>query len=245
MPLFPWLHALIFGVLLCSTQSVTTDESPEMFPLTPSQERCYEAFPHSYDSEVKKILNANPELNPRMVKMGVLAYHWALTKSTNSIDNPAVLTLVDYTLPSTKKRLSVIDLQSGLRLFHLRAGHALRSGILYATHFSNILESNQSSLGCFVTALGPYQGALGESLALHGEEEGLNDNVMQRHVVIHPAVSMNPSYILSHKRAGRSLGCIALAPKDAHQLIQTIKGGSVLFVYADEELCDPTFHLLS
>ena len=66
---------------------------------------------------------------------------------------------------------------------------------------------------------------------LQGLEKGFNDNALNRRVVIHGAWYMDPSYIRQTGRAGRSWGCPAVAKSVASSLINTIKGGSVVFAY--------------
>lgn len=144
-----------------------------------------------------------------------------------------ILTLIDFTKPSTKERMYVIDLRSKKLLFVTHVSHGKNSGENYATSFSNKCGSNQSSLGFYLTE-GTYQGQNGLSLILNGLEKGINDKAKERAIVIHGAAYCNPSVTKSMGRLGRSLGCPALPLSISKEVINTIKDGSVLFIYADD-----------
>jgi hypothetical protein len=143
---------------------------------------------------------------------------------------PDRLTIIDYSLPSTEKRLWVLDPETGELLFHELVAHGKNSGENVAETFSNEPGSLASSLGTFLTA-GTYQGKHGYSLKLEGLEPGINDNAMERLVVVHGADYVSAEYAASHGRLGRSWGCPAVRVDVAEQLIDSISGGSVLFVY--------------
>jgi len=177
-------------------------------------------------------------LSPNVLKQALKAYQWAV--ATGKVHNKHVLTIVDFTLPSDKERLWVVDPNTGHILLNIRTAQGKNSGLKYATHFSNALNSDASSLGAFVTA-NVYNGKHGKSMRLIGLENGINDNAMKRAVVIHSANYVTPAFIKAHNRAGRSWGCFAVNPKKSKQLIHLTKGGSVLFAYAPAESHDPNF----
>lgn len=147
-----------------------------------------------------------------------------------------LLTIIDFSLPSTEKRLWVLDMASNEVLFHTYVSHGRNTGGKMATQFSNINGSFQSSLGFFVTAE-TYYGKNGLSLFLDGKEEGFNTNARSRYVVMHGADYSNPDFISQTGRLGRSLGCPAVPEAEAKDIIGTIKGKSVLFIYHT----DPTY----
>src|SRR5262249_6409572 len=62
-----------------------------------------------------------------------------------------LLTVIDYSLPSTSKRLWVMDLASRRLLFNDLVAHGRNSGEDLARSFSNEQGSLMSSLGAFVT----------------------------------------------------------------------------------------------
>lgn len=144
-----------------------------------------------------------------------------------------IMTLIDFTKPSTEKRLFVFDMEKKKILYSSVVAHGRNSGANYATSFSNEYGSYKSSLGFYLTE-NTYQGKNGYSLVLDGLEKGINDRAKQRAIVMHGAAYANPSTIASG-RLGRSLGCPALPQTLAKPIINTIKKGSVLYIYANNE----------
>lgn len=144
-----------------------------------------------------------------------------------------VLTLIDFTKPSTEERLYMIDMKSRKLMLTSLVAHGRNSGGNYATSFSNQSGSYKSSLGFYLTST-TYNGKNGYSLILDGLDKGVNDNARARAIVVHGAPYANPSVIARGGRLGRSLGCPALPEKNSRQIIDLIKGGSVLFIYGRE-----------
>jgi hypothetical protein len=141
-----------------------------------------------------------------------------------------VLTIIDFTKPSTEPRLWVIDVPGRRVLFHTWVAHGQGSGDNYATRFSNLHGSHQSSLGLYLTGE-TYNGGNGYSLLLEGLDPGVNDNARSRSVVIHGAPYADPSVIARSGRLGRSWGCPALPPSLTRPIIDSIKEGSVLYIF--------------
>lgn len=141
-----------------------------------------------------------------------------------------LLTVIDYSLPSTEKRLWVIDLTRRRVLFHELVAHGINSGDTYASAFSNRVNSRQSSLGLFRTAE-TYYGRYGLSLRLNGLEPGYNDRARERAIVMHGAPYVSAMHVSTYGSLGRSWGCPAL-PEDVNErVIDRIRGGSALFAY--------------
>lgn len=145
-----------------------------------------------------------------------------------------ILTVIDFSLPSTEKRLWVIDPSKGLILHHSVVAHGRNSGELLAKTFSNLPESFQSSLGFYKTAE-TYQGKHGYSLRLDGLEKGFNDQARNRAIVIHGADYAKEEFAKSTGRLGRSLGCPALPPELSAKVIDLIKDGSLLFIFGNDD----------
>ena len=141
-----------------------------------------------------------------------------------------VLTLIDFSLPSTDRRMWVLDMARERVLFRTHVAHGQGSGDNYATRFSNRSGSHQSSLGLYLTGE-TYNGGNGYSLMLDGLEPGINDNARSRSIVVHGADYADPSVIVSAGRLGRSWGCPALPREVTRPIIDTIKNGSVLYIY--------------
>lgn len=154
----------------------------------------------------------------------------------NKIDEKKkeVLTLIDFSKPSSEERLYVLDMKNKELLYSTVVSHGKKSGDLYATSFSNVNGSNKSSLGFYITE-NTYYGGSGYSLILDGLEKGINDRAKQRAIVIHGSRYAEPSVIASSGKLGRSLGCPALPKTLSKAIIDIIKGGSLLFIYADDE----------
>lgn len=145
-----------------------------------------------------------------------------------------VLTLIDFSLPSTEKRLWVIDLIEEKILLNTVVAHGKNSGMLMAEKFSNRPESYQSSLGFYKTGE-TYFGKHGYSLRLDGLEKGFNDQARNRAIVIHGADYAREEVAKMSGRLGRSLGCPAVPPEVSKEIIDLIKDGSLLFIFADQE----------
>jgi len=167
------------------------------------------------------------------------AFHEALTgysnlEKTGTIQKARILSIIDFSLPSFKKRLFVIDLSQCKLLFNTLVAHGKNSGSILATRFSNRNRSRESSLGFYLTG-DSYVGKKGYSLRLLGMEAGINDNALQRGIVMHAAsyVSEERANALGH--VGRSEGCPAI-PQEVHKaVIETIKEGSCFFIYGQDK----------
>lgn len=144
-----------------------------------------------------------------------------------------LLTLIDFSKPSTEERLYVIDMGKGELLYHSLVAHGKGSGDNYATSFGNAPNSHKSSLGFYLTE-STYTGRSGYSLVLNGLEKGVNDNARSRGIVMHGADYCDPSMIVTAGRLGRSFGCPALPHSVNAAIIDAIKGGSVLYIYAPD-----------
>lgn len=145
-----------------------------------------------------------------------------------------ILTVIDFTKPSTEKRLFVIDLKLKKILFISYVAHGRNSGEKYATSFSNREGSFKSSLGFYKTE-NTYYGKNGYSLVLDGLERGINDKAKERAIVMHGATYADPSTIRSCGRLGRSLGCPALPLAVSKKIIDAIKGGTLLYIHGDDK----------
>jgi hypothetical protein len=174
-------------------------------------------------------------MSPRVLTMALDAASAARARGISGRDD--LLTVIDYSLPSTQPRLWVLDLAPEKVLFHELVAHGAGSGDNYATRFSNIMDSRQTSLGLFLTT-GTYEGGNGYSLKLQGLDRGLNDRAEERHIVMHGAWYVSPEHARGHGRLGRSWGCPALSEQVAPSVIDTIKGGSFVFSYS---AADPAF----
>lgn len=145
-----------------------------------------------------------------------------------------ILTVCDFSKSSTAYRLWVIDLNSKQVLINDYVAHGQGSGDEFATAFSNTSNSHQSSLGFYVTD-DTYMGKHGLSLRLRGMDNGYNSAAYERAVVVHGANYVSNDFVAGQKRLGRSWGCPAVSDKIADKMINTIKGGTCLFIYAPQK----------
>lgn len=149
-------------------------------------------------------------------------------------ESNSIMTLIDFTKPSTDERFYVFDMVNKKLLYSSHVAHGRNSGENYATSFSNNCGSYQSSLGFYLTG-NTYFGKHGYSLILNGLEKGINDKAKERAIVIHGAAYADPCVIKNNGRLGRSLGCPALPKSISEVIIRTIKDGSLLFIYANDK----------
>ncbi len=200
-----------------------TDVSSELLVSTISEVNEVEILYHSLSESSSQL--------PSMEVLELAMEGWG--KLENDLKSP-LLTVIDFSLPSTQKRLWVIDPAKGLILHHSVVAHGRNSGELLAKNFSNQPESFQSSLGFYKTAE-TYQGKHGYSLRLDGLEKGFNDQARNRAIVIHGADYAKEEFAKSTGRLGRSLGCPSLPPELSAKVIDLIKDGSLLFIYGNDE----------
>jgi hypothetical protein len=153
---------------------------------------------------------------------------------SGAIETPRTLTVIDYSLPSTDKRLWVFDVPSGRMLFRELVAHGRNTGENMATSFSDVMNSRQSSLGLFVTR-DTYVGSNGYSLRMAGLEPGFNSNALDRAIVMHGAPYVDPALARQQGRIGRSWGCPALREAIARDVIDTVRGGGVIFSYYPDQ----------
>lgn len=147
------------------------------------------------------------------------------------LTNPTIVTIIDYSQSSNKKRLYVIDLKNRKLLFNTYVAHGLNTGGEYARSFSNKEGSLKSSLGFYITE-NPFIGSsTGFALTINGVEKGFNDHAAKRAIIIHAAEYATENFIKKYGRLGRSYGCPALPPDMNKPIIECIKGGTCLFIY--------------
>ena len=155
---------------------------------------------------------------------------WRNAVASGVVRRTDVLTVIDYSRPSTEPRLFVLDVPAGRVTFVERVAHGKGSGENATERFSNTLGSRMTSLGVF-RAADTYLGQHGLSLRLDGLEPGFNDRARERAIVMHGAGYVNDAIIGAMGRLGRSWGCPAVRPAIAKKLIDTIKEGSLVVAY--------------
>ncbi len=185
---------------------------------------CTPACAQSLESALAK---AAPGANPRVIALALQASRCTVARGMPPASRLAV---IDYSLPSTKERLWVFDLNHRTLLFNELVAHGRNSGDNFATRFSNADESLSTSVGLYRTT-SSYSGHNGYSLRMQGLEPGFNDHAMERAIVIHGASYVSADMARQHGRIGRSWGCPAVRTAVAHRLIDTLKEGQLVFSY--------------
>jgi L,D-transpeptidase catalytic domain len=149
---------------------------------------------------------------------------------SGAVGAPSTLTVIDYSKPSTERRLWVFDLKAKELVYEELVAHGQGSGANMATEFSNEDESHQTSLGLFVTR-DTYVGKNGYSLRLDGLDRGVNDRARDRAIVMHGAPYVSQAFVKANGRLGRSWGCPAVSDAVAKKMIDFVKGGGLVFSY--------------
>jgi hypothetical protein len=176
---------------------------------------------------VRSLAAEAPALEPKVLQKAVSAMKCAVNNGMEPADRLAV---IDFSLPSSERRLWIFDLQQKQLLLEEFVAHGQNSGDNYANRFSNIVGSYQSSLGLFRTQES-YFGRHGYSLRMDGLEPGVNDRARDRAIVIHAADYVDPSWIERQGRIGRSQGCPAVRPDVAEMVVDSLKDGQFMFSY--------------
>ena len=144
------------------------------------------------------------------------------------------ITIIDFSKPSNEERFFVIDLENKKVDFSTYVTHGKNSGLGTAVKFSNNPNSYQSSLAFYLTQ-NTYEGSNGYSLRLLGLEPGINSNAMDRNIVVHGADYATKEFMDKYGFLGRSLGCPAIPEEISKEVIDYIKGGTVLYINGNDE----------
>jgi hypothetical protein len=145
-----------------------------------------------------------------------------------------IITIMDFDQSSLNKRFLVIDLKNKKLLFQSIVAHGKNSGFDIPNKFSNTYQSLQSSLGFYKTAE-TYFGHFGYALRLDGIEKSFNSNARGRGIVMHGAKYVNEAFGKAQGRMGRSYGCPALPYTIHKEVIDAIKGGSMLYIHKNQD----------
>ncbi|KQZ56882.1 MULTISPECIES: murein L,D-transpeptidase catalytic domain family protein [unclassified Lysobacter] len=177
---------------------------------------------------LRRLQAAAPEIDPHVLSLALEARDCAMSHGVATAGER--LAVIDYSRPSTERRLWVFDVPQAHLLYREYVAHGQGSGENLANRFSNASGSHQSSLGLFRTA-DTYQGGNGYSLRMDGLEAGINDQALARAIVMHGARYVDPALAEKQGRLGRSYGCPALRTAVAREVIDTLKQGQLLFAY--------------
>jgi hypothetical protein len=186
-----------------------------------------DGFSEPSDEDARAALERYRNLDPAGIVPRDLLGRAVAFRDLNAdrLDNDKFVSVIDFSRHSSKKRLFVVDMRTGRVDAHVVAhGSGSDPGHTgYAQRFSNTSGSNASSLGYYVTAE-TYSGNNGRSLRLDGVSD-TNSRARARAVVMHGA-----SYVEEGRsKQGRSWGCPAVSHDVRDEIIDRIRGGSVLY----------------
>jgi hypothetical protein len=167
-------------------------------------------------------------LNEKALEYALLGYHHLLKK--HALHKSSVLSVCDFSQPSSAKRMYILDLQNRRLLYRTYVAHGQGSGRQFANRFSNVPESYKSSLGFYVTG-DTYVGSNGLSLRIDGVEKGFNDKAHARSIVIHGANYVSERVLHKYGLMGTTFGCPAVPEDMAPQIIPVLKNGTCFFIY--------------
>ena len=224
-------HPPVATIIASDAASVAVAKAPvqDVVPASAASSSATDAG--ADDARLARLSALAPQADRGVLALALAARDCAV--GSGEVDADSRLAVIDYSLPSTTRRLWVFDVQGGKLLHHELVAHGRGSGDNYATSFSNAADSHQTSLGLFRTAE-TYIGGNGYSLRLDGLEPGVNDNARARAIVMHGAWYVDPAVVAQQGRLGRSYGCPALRQQVARVVIDELKDRNLLFSYADD-----------
>jgi hypothetical protein len=191
------------------------------------------AMMETFISNIYKSINFDKDHTPGYEVFATAYRGYMNLLNSGKLGARQVITLCDLDLPSTEKRMWVIDLLEKKVLFNTYVAHGQGSGDEYATVFSNRANTHASSMGFYVTG-DTYEGDHGTSLHLNGMDEGYNDAAYDRGIVVHGADYVSSRYIALKNKLGRSWGCPAVPAELSLPIISAIEGGTCLFIYHND-----------
>ncbi|WP_426493173.1 murein L,D-transpeptidase catalytic domain family protein [Hymenobacter sp. 102] len=219
----------IAAARVTAPDSVAAPALPDSLRLTPLAPLA--AVPDSLHRAVQQLhaqlgLEA-AQLRPEVLERACVGY--LTLRKAGKISQPGILAVADMDLPSSEKRLWVLDLRKAEVLQNSHVAHGRGSGHLRARRFSNVLKSACTALGFYRTQ-DTYQGKHGLSRRLRGLDAGQNDNALRRYVVLHAADYVSQQHLQRHGQAGNSRGCPALPPDQYRAIIRTVGEGGCLYL---------------
>lgn len=140
------------------------------------------------------------------------------------------IAIVDFSKPSSQRRLYMLDLRTGavqsLLVAHGQGSDRDQDGI--AEIFSNSDGSHASAIGAY-RAAAPYQGGHGLSLALDGLDP-TNRSARARAIVLHSQWYVSDRIVRERGKLGRSWGCFVVDAAVLSGVVQRLEDGG--FIYA-------------
>ncbi|HMO31395.1 MAG TPA: murein L,D-transpeptidase catalytic domain family protein [Lacibacter sp.] len=226
--LFLQIPILIAGTDVAAHKVNTPEYLAALVPAVATEKSMDELILEEADSIYQALELTTAGLSEEAFEQAYKGYY--KLREDGLVAKEGLLTIADFSKPSTTRRLFVVDMQTLKMLYHTYVAHGRNSGLQYANAFSNKPQSNKSSLGFYLT-LDTYMGGNGYSLKLRGLEKGINDKAYDRAIVMHGSDYVSDAFARNNGYLGRSLGCPAVPNQLTKPIINTIKNGSVLFIY--------------
>jgi hypothetical protein len=154
----------------------------------------------------------------------------ALDRHGAQIPNRDVIAVADFSLPSCRPRLHLVDVAAGRVIAshlvaHGRGSDPRHTGWL--ERFSNTPGSYATSAGAYRTD-GFYEGGHGRSIRLSGLDPS-NDKALARAIVVHGAWYVSESVAATHGVLGRSEGCFALSATSLSAIMERMGPGRMIY----------------
>ena len=223
---FAAIVLMVLGIANISWKAVRISHNPE----------------HTYHQYVEDLYH---EIRLDSTGLNLAVFQKAITgfyniRSLGMMHTRSILSIADFDQESCKKRFYIIDLDKKELILNTWVAHGENSGGDLPDHFSNRRNSNESSLGFFLTAE-VYYGKHGRSLKLDGMDPGFNNNARERAIVLHGAEYVCQETIDQLGRLGRSQGCPAIPAKLANTVITAIADRTVLFIHSSAQAYTSTY----
>ncbi|AZI27018.1 hypothetical protein EA772_17380 [Pedobacter sp. G11] len=232
----------IAAIVLVSMSIVGTSWKAEELPQTQQQTVKNIAADSIYNQFISDIYYAahldSAGLNQQVFEKALTGFY--NMKYSGLLHSKSILTIADFDQESSKKRLFIIDLAQKKLILNTWVAHGQNSGGDKPTYFSNTQNSNQSSLGFYLTGE-IYYGKHGRSLKLDGMDRGFNNHARERAIVVHGADYVCQETINQLGRLGRSQGCPAVPTKLANKVIDAISDRTVLFINNSDQQYHSSF----
>jgi hypothetical protein len=171
---------------------------------------------------------------PSVSRSARVASFAALERCIGKVPAKGTLLVIDFSQPSQRRRLAMLNMSSRKPAFHARVAHGRNSGGSYAIGLSDELGSLKSCGGLFSVG-GIFTGAHGPSLRLSGLEPNLNGNAEKRGIIIHAGEYVSIKSIVANWkegfRLGRSEGCFVLSSSQFRRLLEEIEQLAYLYAY--------------
>lgn len=152
--------------------------------------------------------------------------------------------VLDFSEHSSRPRFHVVDRANAqiVQSFLVAHGNGSEGPTHegYADIFSNVPDSETSSLGLYLTGATYVSAEPGHGLSmrLHGLSAS-NSNAFERLIVVHGHAYMDPDLVKARGKAGLSEGCMVFSPEDRDTVVRMLKGGALIYAVKDLESLEP------